>query len=147
MPMLGDDVIAILHVPESHRLRFLKAEAKSRSRLTPQVLADARAQLDEDGGLPSPPTLAYISARLFEIGDLRLVDAIDDALREHGIRTEDVRHLLFTFSGNAPDRPLTKSLQNYVGTIKQWGVGLQVEDHAEFVAAVYEQVMTNANNP
>ncbi len=146
MPMRGDDVIAMLEDPESQRLRFLKAEAKSRVRLTARVVADARTGLDRDGGLPSAHALAFISERLFELGDQALVDAIDDALLKHSIPTEDVRHLVFTFSGNAPDAPLTESLQAYEGTITQWGVGLRVEGHADFVAAVYERVITNANN-
>ena len=146
MPMRGDDVIAMLQDPGSQRLRFLKAEAKSRVRLTAQVLADARTALDKDDGLPSAHALSFISERLFELGDRALVDAIDDALLKHNIPTEDVRHLVFTFSDNAPDALLTESLQAYEGTITQWGVGLRVEGHADFVAAVYERVITNANN-
>ena len=146
MPMRGDDVIAILQDPGSQRLRFLKAEAKSRIRLTAQVLADARTGLDKDGGLPSAHALSFISARLFELGDWALVDAIDDALLKHGISIQNVRHLLFTFSDNAPNALLTESLQAYEGTVTQWGVGLHVEGHADFVAAVYERMITNANN-
>ena len=59
---------------------------------------------------------------------------------------KNVHHLLFTFSGNVPDALLTASLQAYEGGITQWGVGLRVEGHAEFVGAVYERVIANANN-
>lgn len=147
MPMRGDDVIAMLWDPGSQRLRFLKTEAKSRVRLTPQVVADARAGLDKDGGLPSAHALLFISERLFELGDWALVDAIDDALLKHSISTQNVRHLLFTFSANAPDALLTESLKAYDGTITQWGVGLRVVGHADFVAAVYDRVITNVYNP
>ena len=146
MPMRGDDVIAILADPRSNRLRFLKAEAKSRVKLTAQVLGDARAALDKDGGCPSAHSLAFVSARLVDIGNLPLADAIDDALLKHGIRPEHVRHLLFTFSGNAPDALLTASLQDYGGTVPQWAVGLRVKGHADFVGGVYERVIANANN-
>ena len=146
MPMRGDDVIAILADPQSNRLRFLKAEAKSRGTLTAQVLADARAALDKNGGCPLAHSLAFVSARLVDIGNLPLADAIDEALLKHGIPTENVRHLLFTFSGNAPDALLTASLQDYEGKVPQWAVGLRVEGHADFVGAVYERVITNANN-
>ena len=146
MPMRGDDVIAMLLDAQSQRLRFLKTEAKSRVRLTAQVLAGARIGLDKDGGLPSAHALSFISARLFELGDLPLVDAIDDALLKHGIPTQNVHHLLFTFSDNAPDALLTASLRAYEGTITQWGVGLRIEGHADFVGAVYARVITNANN-
>ena len=88
MAMRGDDVIAINVDPESNRLRFLKTEAKSRVRLTGQALADARTGLDKDGGRPSAHALAFISARLLELGELPLADAIDDALLKHGIPTQ-----------------------------------------------------------
>lgn len=148
MAMRGDDVIGLILDPATHRLRFLKTEAKSRVTLRAQTLAEARAGLDKDGGLPSPHALAFVSARLLELGnEMPLVDAIDDALYRYGIPAESVKHLLFTFSGNAPDALLTQALEAYPGPIGQLGVGLHVDGHAEFVGAVYEQVIANANNP
>ena len=79
------------------------------------------------------------------LGNLPLADAIDDALLKHGIPVQNVRHLLFTFSGNAPDALLTASLQAYPGPINQWGIGLRVEGHAAFIGAVYDRVIANAN--
>ena len=146
MAMRGDDVIAINVHPESQRLRFLKTEAKSRIRLTGQVLADARTGLDKDGGRPSAHALAFISARLFELGELPLADAIDDALLKLGIPIQNVRHLLFTFSDNDPSALLNASLEAYQGGIPQLGVGLRVDGHAAFIGAVYERVIANANN-
>jgi len=147
MAMRGDDVIGILQHPQSQRLHFLKTEAKSRAALTTQVLAEARIGLDKDGGMPSAHALHFISARLLERGDLHLADAIDDALLKHGIPPQSVQHLLFTFSGNAPDALLAASLQAYSGPITQWAVGLHVEGHGAFIGAVYDRVITNANNP
>lgn len=146
MAMRGEDVIGILQDPQSLRLNFLKTEAKSRAALTAQVLTEARAGLEKDGGLPSPHALSFISARLLELGDLPMADAIDDALLKHGIPLTNVRHLLFTFSGNAPDALLTKALQAYPGGVNQWGVGLRVEGHGAFIGAVYDQVIANAND-
>lgn len=147
MAMRGDDVIGILQHPQSQRLRFLKTEAKSRAALTAQVLTEARAGLDKDGGLPSAHALHFISARLIELGNLPLADAIDDALLKHGIAPQSVRHLLFTFSGNAPDALLTASLRGYSGPIDQWAIGLRVEGHGAFVGAVYDRVIADASNP
>jgi len=96
--------------------------------------------------LPSAHALSFISARLLELGNLTLADAIDDALLKHGIPVQTVRHLLFTFSGNAPDDLLSASLQAYPGPISQWGVGLHVKSHAAFIGAVYDRVIANANN-
>ena len=147
MAMRGDDVIAINVDPVSRRLRFLKTEAKSRIRLTGQVLADARTGLDKDGGCPSAHALAFISARLFELGELPLADAIDEELLKQGIPIQNVRHLLFTFSGNDPSALLTATLEAYQGGIPQLGVGLRIDGHAEFIGAIYERVIENANNP
>ncbi len=147
MAMRGDDVIGILQDPQSQRLSFLKTEAKSRASLTTQVLTEARAGLDKDGGLPSAHALHFISARLLELDNLPLADAIDDALLKHGIPPQSVRHLLFTFSGNAPDALLTAALQAYPGTINQWGIGLRVEGHGAFIGAVYDRVIADANHP
>jgi hypothetical protein len=148
MAMRGDDVIGLILDPGTQRLRFLKTEAKSRLTLRAQTLEEARTGLDKDGGLPSSHALAFVSARLLELGnEIPLVDAIDDALCQHGIPAESVKHLLFTFSGNAPGALLTQALQAYPGPIGQWGVGLHVDGHAEFVGAVYAQVIANANHP
>jgi hypothetical protein len=146
MAMRGEDVIGVLQDAQTQRLHFLKTEAKSRATITAQVLREARAGLDKDGGLPSAHALSFISARLLELGNLPLVDAIDDELLKHGIPVQNVRHLLFTFSGNAPDALLTDSIQAYRGPISQWGIGLHVEGHAAFIGAVYDRVIANANN-
>lgn len=146
MAMRGEDVIGIFQDAQTQRLHYLKTEAKSRATLTAQVLTEARASLDRDGGPPSAHALSFISARLLELGNLPLADAIDDALLKHGIPVQNVRHLLFTFSGNAPDALLTASLEAYPGPINQWGIGLHVEGHAAFIGAVYDRVIANANN-
>jgi hypothetical protein len=146
MAMRGDDVIGIAQDQATGRLQFLKTEAKSRVALSGGVVAQARAGLDKDRGLPSAHALSFMSARLLELGDAALADAIDDAQLKLGIPAQSVRHLLFTFSGNAPDAHLTASLQTYAGPIAQWGLGLRVEGHAAFIGAVYDQVIANANN-
>ncbi|EDC9475364.1 DUF1837 domain-containing protein [Salmonella enterica subsp. enterica serovar Montevideo] len=148
MAMRGDDVIGMLLDAETQRLSFLKTEAKSRINLRAQTLEEARSGLDKDSGLPSSHALSFISARLMEIGtDAPLVDAIDEALYQHGIPPESVKHLLFTFSGNPPQTLLTQALQAYPGPIGQWGVGLHIDNHAAFVGAVYDRVIADANNP
>lgn len=145
MAMRGDDVIGILQDARTQRLHFLKTEAKSRAALSTQVLTNARTGLDKDGGLPSAHALSFISARLLELNNLPLADAIDDALLKHGIPVQSVRHLCFTFSGNAPGALLTAALQAYPGPISQWGVGLHVEGHAAFIGAVYDRVIADAD--
>lgn len=147
MAMRGDDVIGIKQDPQTQRLSFLKTEAKSRATLRGQVLMEARAGLDKDGGLPSAHALSFISARLLELNNIALADAIDDALLKHGVPAHSVQHLTFVFSGNTPDSLLTSALQAYSGSINQWSIGLHVDGHALFIKAVYDQVIANARNP
>jgi hypothetical protein len=147
MAMRGDDVIGMVLDQATQRLHFLKTEAKSRASLRAQTIMEARAGLDKDNGRPSSHALSFISARLLELANEPLADAIDDALVRHGIPLASVQHLLFTFSGNAPQALLTQSLQAYPGPINQWGVGLHVDGHAAFVGAVYDRVIANANQP
>ena len=147
MAMRGEDVIGIAQDPLTRQLSFLKTEAKSRAKLTEQVVSQARVGLDKEGGLPSPHALSFISARLLDLGNHALADAIDNATFNLGIQATAVRHLLFTFSGNAPGGILTTSLQTYSGTFPQWSVGLHVDGHPTFIGAVYDQVIADANKP
>lgn len=146
MAMRGDDVIGIRQNPQAGGLLFLKTEAKSRVSLSAGVVAEARAGLDKDGGLPSAHALSFIADRLAELGNNALSDAILDAQLKHGIQPQNVHHLLFTFSGNNPEAHLAGSLQTYAGGIAQWSVGLRIEGHAAFVAAVFDLVIANAHH-
>ena len=146
MAMRGDDVIGMAHDPDNAPLRFVKVEAKSRATLAGAVLTLAREGLDKDGGLPSPHALTFISARLVELGNTALADAIDDAQLKTGIQPQQVTHLTFTFSGNEPGGLLQASLQAYAGPFAQLAVGLRVDGHTDFVAAVYDRVIANADN-
>jgi len=146
MAMRGDDVIGIQQNPQTGGLWFLKTEAKSRVALSGAVVTEARASLDKDGGLPSAHALSFIADRLAELGNDALSDAILDAQLKTGIQPQNVRHLLFTFSGNNPEAHLTGSLKTYAGGIAQWSVGLRIEGNAAFVAAVYDLVIANAHH-
>lgn len=145
MAMRGDDVIGIRQNSQSGDLLFLKTEAKSRVSLSASVVAEARAGLDKDGGLPSAHALSFIADRLAELGRDKMADAILDAQLKHGIQPQNVHHLLFTFSGNNPEAHLTGALQNYAGAIAQWSVGVRIDGHAAFVAAVFDLVIANAH--
>jgi hypothetical protein len=67
-------------------------------------------------------------------------------LLKHGIPLQSLRHLLFTFSGNASQALLAASLQAYLGPINQGAVSLRAEDHSAFIGAIYDQLIANANN-
>jgi hypothetical protein len=53
---------------------------------------------------------------------------------------------MFTVSGNDPEALLEASLEEYDGPISQYGIGLQVGDHAQFVHDVYEKVIANGDD-
>jgi hypothetical protein len=146
MAMRGEDVLGIDRQPGPRPLRFLKTEAKSRANLAASVVAEARAALDKDNGLPSAHALAFVSERLMETGDKDLADAIDDAQLKSGISVQSVSHLLFTFSGNDPTPQLRSGLEKYSGTISQRSVGLRMVTHADFVRSVYDKVMANGDD-
>ncbi len=146
MAMRGEDVIGIERQPGPRPLRFLKTEAKGRPNLGAPVVAEARAALDKNNGLPSAHALAFVSERLMETGDKDLADAIDDAQLKRGISIQSVNHLLFSFSGNDPTPQLRASLESYGGSISQSSVGLRMVAHADFVRTVYDKVMTNGND-
>lgn len=146
MAMRGEDVIGIYQDPNTMRLSFLKTEAKSRASLSTAVVEGARAGLAKDAELPSAHALYFVADRLMESGQVELSDAIDDALLKHGIPIQTVRHLLFTVSGNNPQNFLQNDQAAYVGPVSQWAVGLHVASHVEFVAAVFDKVIENADN-
>jgi uncharacterized protein DUF1837 len=145
MAMRGDDVIGIAQDANTGRLRFLKTESKSRANFLASVVAQARSGLDKDNGMPSAHALSFISERLVELGNSALADAIDDAQLKDGIAPQNVKHLLFAFSGNSATDHLSAALQAYGGGISQLSVGLRIENHGDFVGAVYDLVMQNAD--
>lgn len=90
--------------------------------------------------------------RLLRIGcgkwvRLHLADAINAAQLKYGIRSEQVEHLLFTFSGDSPIKHLSGNLEAYRGAIPQHAVGLCVETHQNFIAKVYMKALENGVNP
>ena len=146
MPMRGEDVIGIRDAGDGTPLRFLKTEAKSRATLDRRTITEARQGLDRDNGLPSGHTLSFVAERLLELGEDALSDAITEAQLDAGIGQNQVEHLLFTFTGNAPHRYLEASLTTYTGTIPQIAVGLHVATHQEFIDNVFDEVL-NAHEP
>ena len=140
MAMRGDDVIGVLFPEGRRRIRFLKTETKSRAALNTAAVTEAREGLDLHDELPSPHALGFVCERLYETGNEALADLITDAQYKDGITYQQVEHLLFTFSGNAPDRFLTAGLRAYGGRISQRAVGLRVIPHQDFITAVYELV-------
>lgn len=140
MAMRGDDVIGIYVNQENQSVRFLKAEAKANKALSRDVLDKARAELDNDAGLPAPHALGFVIDRLKEIGNNQLVDLIEKVQLVDGIRANQVEHLLFTFTASDPATLQKEAFKSYDGNIKQTSVGFRVSDHQDLIASVYQGV-------
>lgn len=140
MAMRGDDVIGIMSPENNHKPRFIKTEAKSRAALGRQVLKEAREALDADDGRPTPHALAFVADRVREGGNTKLADVIEDAQLKNGIASQQMEHMLFTFTGSNPNNLQKKILEAYDGDIKQHAVGLRIKTHQEFIADVFDEV-------
>jgi Cap4 SAVED domain len=140
MSMRGEDVLAFKLDPKGGPLKILKAEVKSRAGMRTGVIDEARAALSANNGLPSPHALAFVADRSNEAGDTALGDALDKAQLMHGIRSGHVSHMLFTFSGNDCLKLLKANLQAYAGPVQQHYVGIRVEEHQDFIKAVFAAV-------
>ena len=137
MPLRGDDIIAISRPNRNSPLYFIKAEAKSRQRLSTRPVEQARDALNDNSGLPSPHALTYIAARLQDTNDPTTADQIIRAQLVDRIRPKHVQNLLFALTGNQPRNLLEADLQRYGGNIPQISVGLHVSNHRDLVASVY----------
>jgi hypothetical protein len=140
MSMRGEDLLAFNLNSKNGRLDVLKAEVKSREKLTSTVVGQAREALSSNSGLPSPHAMSMVADRLHETGETVLADALDKAQLIDGLDASRVLHMLFTFSGNDATSLLKKNLATYSGTVTQKYVGLQVEAHQDFIKAVFEAV-------
>ena len=140
MAMKGEDVIGIRLIETSQKPHFLKTEVKSRKKLQTEDVQNARSTLNVNEGRPTPHALAFLGERLREGGSTKLADIIDDAQWRDGIATSQMKHLLFTFTGNNPNRYQKAILETYGGNIKQQAVGLRIKKHQEFIAGVFEEV-------
>ncbi len=146
MAMRGDDVIGILANQKKQTIRFLKAEAKSYKALSRKVLQEARAELDLDDGLPAPHALGFVAERLRDIGNQDLADLIEKVQLVNGIKTNQVEHLLFTFTASNPATLQKEAFEAYDGKIVQSSVGFRVSDHQELIASVYQGVINGLND-
>lgn len=146
MAMRGDDVIGVLSNPQDNTIKFLKAEAKGNKALSTNVLEKARMELDLDGGLPAPHALSFISERLNGMGGYGLADRIEKAQLVDGIQSNQVEHLLFTFTQSNPGSLQKAAFDGYGGDITQKSVGVQVNYHQELIASVYQGVIDGLND-
>ena len=119
---------------------MLKVEAKSRARLVPSVVEDARDGLAKNKGRPNPETLSFIECTL----RMHSRDAEAEPiarLQQESIRARNIRHLIFTLSGNDP----TNHLNGGTEAVRE-GIGLSlcgcwVSNHSDFVEKVFDSCL------
>jgi hypothetical protein len=133
--MRGNDVLGICH---SSKCRLLKAESKSRARLSASVVDEAISGLQQHSGRPNPSSLAFISARLRESGDDKKAELFEK-IQSGKLKPDGIEHLVFTFSGNDPTEHLRKHIADRKSP-KRHLVGCRVEKHQEFIKRTFESL-------
>jgi hypothetical protein len=143
MAMRGEDVLAFETGKESSDFKVAKAEVKSRLKLSKTVVTQAREALSANQGLPSNHALSFVADRLHTLGNSALADLLDEFTLNKRLKESQVTHFLFTLSGNDPQPVLQSSLSGYKEGIAQLYVGVQVEEHQNFIKSVFEAVDVN----
>ena len=135
MALHGDDVVAFRK--DENGLTFLKGEAKSRASLTPAVVRQASEALGQDDGRPNRHSVLFVANRLREQGEDKVsrmfYKAVMNSFSGYG-----VEHLLFSFSGNSPEVILYNHLKELKCEERRYAVGLQINDHGDFIRSIYE---------
>lgn len=143
MAMRGDDFIGAGYGTDDDKLWLLKGEAKSNKTLGKSTITSARKVLNRDNGRCTPDSLLFVANRLLESdneSDVALGRAIRDEVGLSSLRPGRIDHMLFTVSGNAPPAALKEDLDAASTNRDQYVVNLRIEDHQDFIAAVYEKV-------
>lgn len=140
MAMRGDDFIGAAYDGAGEKLWLLKGEAKSNKVLGKATVTSARKVLDRDNGRCTPDSLLFVANRLLESDDLDdnvLGRSLRDEVGLKSLRADRIDHMLFTVSGNGPHPSLKVDLDAAGTNRDQYVVNVHVEDHQNFIAAIY----------
>lgn len=141
--MRGDDFIGVGY-DDNDKLWLLKGESKSRATLGKTTIAEAREALNRHDGRCTPNSLLFIANRLLdgaETADQELGRTIRDEVGVKALPPQRIDHMLFAVSGNDPGDKLESDLDNAGDERNQHVASLRIEDHQDFIAAVYEEAM------
>jgi hypothetical protein len=142
MALRGDDFIGVSR-DDDQRLRLLKGESKSRKNLAKSPISAARVALDRDHGRCTPGSLLFVADRLLDDPDVDKQDlgrAIRDEAGLKALGPGRIGHMLFTLSGNGAPLALERDWEEAGTNRDQYVVNLHVEDHGEFIEAMYDEV-------
>lgn len=142
MAMRGDDFIGAGYGGADQKLWLLKGEAKSNKVLGKATVTSARKVLNRDNGRCTPDSLLFVANRLLESndpGDNALGRSLRDEVGLKSLRADRIDHMLFTVSGNGPHASLKEDLDDTATVRDQYVVNIHVEDHQDFIAAMYQE--------
>ena len=136
VPLRGDDIVGITR-GDDEQLVFLKGEAKSRASLSKSVVTEASTALARDDGRPTRHSVLFVADRLYDEGRDELAQDLEEAVLQ-GFREVRVEHLLFVFTGTAPEALLLDHLKpNASRGRPRYAVGVHVTDHGDFIEHLY----------
>lgn len=142
MAMRGDDFIGAGYGGKDEKLWLLKGEAKSNNKLGKSTVTTARKVLDRDHGRCTPDSLLFVANRLLESNDPddnALGRELRDEVGLKSLRANRIDHMLFTVSGNGPHKSLKEDLDATGTNRDHYVVNIHVEDHQDFIAAMYQE--------
>lgn len=142
MAMRGDDFIGAGYDGKGEKLWLLKGEAKSNQTLGKTTVSNARRVLDRDNGRCTPDSLLFVANRLLESNDPDENELGRDLRDEVGLKSlpaDRIDHMLFTVSGNGPHASLKDDLDAAGANRDHYVVNIHIEDHQDFIAAMYEE--------
>ena len=142
MAMRGDDFIGAGYDGDGEKLWLLKGEAKSNKVLGKATVTSARKVLNRDSGRCTPDSLLFVANRLLESNDPddnALGRSLRDEVGLKSLRADRIDHMLFTVSGNGPHASLKEDLDAAGTNRDHYVVNIHVEDHQDFIAAMYQE--------
>ncbi len=142
MAMRGDDFIGVRYDDQTKKLWLLKGEAKSNKKLGKSTVTSARKVLNRDNGHCTPDSLLFIANRLLESNnpvDNMLGRRLRDEVGLKSLNQNRISHMLFTVSGNGPHPSLKQDLDATGTNRDQYVVNIHIEDHQDFIAAMYQE--------
>ncbi|WP_167547078.1 Hachiman antiphage defense system protein HamA [Stieleria maiorica] len=139
LAMRGDDVLGFRQAKS--KVKVLKVEAKSRAKLSPSVIREARDGLAKYRGRPNPGTLGFLEYILRKENRDTEAELIA-RLQRDTIRARDIRHLVFTLSGNDPTRFLESHTECVQDGIPLSLCGCRVSRHGAFIKDVFDSCLS-----
>lgn len=96
--------------------------------------------LNRDNGRCTPDSLLFVANRLLDSedpDDNELGRSLRDEVGLKLLRADHIDHMLFTVSGNGPHASLKADLHAAETNRDQYVVNIHIEDHQEFIEAIY----------